>query len=131
MKERPLVEDARDGPPGLPQPVVGVFRAPLGRRPLLKEVAPEGAPVHEPLDPEIRLVEGLYAQEVPGEGVELYPRLELRPRGRVAPDLAEHVEEASLDPGVGPGLPRRLGEPRSAVGDDHLGRRDAAEEPPP
>ena len=51
--------------------------------------------------------------------VELVPRLELRPRRRVALDLLEGVEGAPLDPGARPGLAHGLGAPAPAVGDDH------------
>lgn len=60
--------------------------------------------------------------------VELAPRLELRPRRRVAFYLREGVERAPLDPGARPGLAHGLGEPAPAVGDDHVGRRDRRHE---
>ena len=70
----------------------------------------------------------LDAHEVARDEVEPAPRLELRPRRRVALDLREGVEGAPLDPGARPGLAHGLGEPAPAVGDDHLGRRDRRHE---
>ena len=65
------------------------------------------------------------AQERLGEPVELPARLRPRPRRGVAPHLREGVEDAPLAPRPGPRLPEGLGEAVPAVGDDHLGRRDA------
>lgn len=96
--------------------------------PVLQEVGPEPAPVEVALDPELGLVQRLDAHEVARDEVELAPRLELRPRRRVALDLREGVEGAPLDPGARPGLAHGPGEPAPAVGDDHVGRRDRRHE---
>ena len=65
------------------------------------------------------MVQRLDAHEVARDEVGLAPRLELRPRRRVALDLGEGVEGAPLDPGARSGLAHGLGEPAPAVGDDH------------
>lgn len=111
-----------------PQPLMGVDPPAVHDRPVLEEVGPEPAPVEVPLDPELGLVQRLDAHEVARDGVELPARLELRAGRRVALDLREGVEGASLDPGARPGLARGLGEPAPAVGDDHVGRRDRGHE---
>ena len=84
----------------------------------------EPAPVEVALNPELGLAQRLNTHEVERDEIELAPRLELRPRRRVALDLREGVEGAPLGPGARPSLAHGLGEPAPAVGDDHLGRRD-------
>lgn len=124
-ERRPRRHQRRARPP---QPLVGVDPPAVHHGPLLQEVGPEPAPVEVALGPELGLAQRLDAHEVARGEVELAPRLELRPRRRVALDLREGVEGATLDPGARPGLAHGLGEPAPAVGDDHLGRRDRRHE---
>ena len=70
-----------------PQPLVGAGPPAVHHGPVLQEVGPEPAPVEVALDPELGLVQRLDAHEVARDEVELAPRLELRPRRRVALDL--------------------------------------------
>ncbi len=107
---------------------MGVFGPAVRERPLLQEVRPERAPLHVPLDPPIGLLQRVQVHELLGEPVQLDARLQPRPAGRVALDLAERMEQASLDPGFRPLRRDRLGEPRATVGHDHLGRRDPREQ---
>ena len=111
-----------------PQPLVSIDSPAVHHGPVLREVGPESAPVEVALNPGLGLVQRLDAHEVARDEVELAPRLELRPRRRVALDLREGVEGAPLDPGARPGLAHGLGEPAPAVGDDHVGRRDRRHE---
>ena len=127
-EQRPRRHQRRQRRARPPQPLVGVDPPAVHHGPVLQEVGPEPAPVEVALDPELGLVQRLDAHEVARDEVELAPRLELRPRRRVALDLREGVEGAPLDPGARPGLAHGLGEPAPAVGDDHLGRRDRRHE---
>lgn len=91
---------------------------------VLEEVDPEAAPLQVSLDPQLGLVQGPDAQQVPGEPVELDPGLEPGTRGRVPPDLAERVEDAPLHPRPRPAAPHGAREAGAAVGDDDVRRRD-------
>ena len=93
--------------------------------PLRQEVRPEVAPPQEALGPPFGLAQGLDMQELLRQRVELDARLELGSGRRLPLDLAEHVEQAPLDPGARPFGRDRLGEPAPAVGDRHVGRGHA------
>lgn len=125
-EERPRVHEPDEAPPGLPQPVVGEDPPAVHDRPLLQEVVPELAPLHQPLDLEPGLEERLDGEEVSGQGVELDAGLQLRTRRCVALDLAEGVEGASLHARGGPRLASGLLEAASPVRHDDLGRGDLA-----
>ena len=58
------------------------------------------------------------------EPIGLHARLEPGARGRVLPDLAERVKDASLDPRSRPAAPHGADEAGAAVGDDDVRRRD-------
>lgn len=119
-EQRALRDEPRQGGPGPPQPLVREHAPAVDDGGVLEEVRPEAAPLQVALDPQLGLVEGPDAQQVPGEPVELGPGLEPGARGRVPPDLAERVEYAPLDPRPRPAAPHRAREARPAVGDDDV-----------
>lgn len=96
----------------------------VDHRRVLEEVGPEAAPLQVALDPQLGLAGRPDVQEVPREPVELDPGLEPGARGGVAPDLAERVEDAPMDPRPRPAAPHRAGEARPAVGGDDVRRGD-------
>ena len=122
------VEQRRQAAAGLDEPLVGVDAPAVHHGPLVEEVAPELAPLEEPLDPEVGLAQRADVHEVDGQAVELLAGLEVGPRGGVAPDLAERVVQAPLHPGLRPLLARGRREAGPAVGDHHVRRRDAGEQ---
>lgn len=127
-EQRALVEQPDQRAPRLPEAPVGVLPAPVDQRPLVEEVGPEPAPAHEPLRPQVGLVERPYAEQVLRQAVQLDASLEPRPARRAPPHLGEHVEQASLDLGPGPALGRGLGEPAAAVRYHHVRRRYPGEQ---
>ncbi len=139
-RREPLVEEGEQGsrpaqaleaPPRLSQALVLVLGPAVHDGPLAQEALPPGAPARERCEPLRRPVGVGHRQQVPGYAVELGARLELRPRGRAALDLAERVEHAPLHARVGPpGAPRLL-YPSHAIADEHVGRRDPPHEEAP
>ena len=126
-----LVHERRQRRPGPPEPLVGVHGSPVHHRPLLQEVRPEAAPLHVPLHPPVGLAQVVKAHQLPRQPVELYSRLQPR-AGRGMPlDLAERMEQAPLDPGLGPFRGDRGREPAAAVGHHDLGRRDPRQQRAP
>ena len=130
-EQRALVEQPDQRAPRLPEAPVGVLPAPVDQRPLVEEVGPEPAPAHEPLRPQVGLVERPYAEQVLRQAVQLDASLEPRPARRAPLDLAERMEGAPLHPRRGPFGRRRGREARSAVGHHHLGRGDRPQQGPP
>ena len=117
--------------PGPAEALVGVDGAPVHDAALFQEIRPEVAPLAEAPVPPLGLREGLRMEQLLGQSVQLDARLQLRPRRRLPPDLAEHVEDAPLHPSFRPF--RRCGGRKSAaaVGHHHLRRRDARQQRAP
>lgn len=132
VREQRAAVDEPDQPrPGLPQAPVRVFHATVDQAPLLEEIGPEFAPLHEALHPPVRLAQRLYMEQLLRQSVELHARLQPRPGRRMPFDLAERVKHASLHPRLGPFRRDRRGEPAAAVGDHHVGRGDPREQGAP
>ena len=124
-EQRALPDEPVQAAPGLAQALVGIGLLAVLHGELLEEGRPFDAPrvvLEEPFGGRVGV---LGAHEPVGDPEKLDPRLQLGLQGRAALDLAGCVERASLDPRLGPYCGRRLGEPRGAVRDEHLGRRHA------
>lgn len=123
-----FVDERNEGASRFSQPLVRVAHATIDEALLGEKVVPELAPLQEPFHPPIGLLERLDMQELFRMLVELGARFEVRPGRRISFDLAERMEEASLDSGIRPASPSRFRKAGASIGDDHVGRSDAREE---
>lgn len=110
------------------QPLVRITHATIDKALLGEKAVPEIAPLKEPLHPPIGLLERPDMQELLRVLVELNARFEVRSGRRISFDLAERMEEASLNEGIRPASPSRFRKASATIGDDHIGRSDAREE---
>ena len=124
-EQRARVDQGDDPPTRFAQALVRVDEPAVDEAPPRQEARPEAAPPQEALGPPFGPAQGLDMQELLRQRVELDARLELGSGRRLPLDLAEHVEQAPLDPGARPFGRDRLGEPAPAVGDHHVGRGHA------
>lgn len=130
-EQRAGVDQGYDSPARPAQALVRVDEAPVDEALLRQEVGLEVAPLQEALGPPFGLAEAFDMRQLLCEAVELYARLQLWPARRLAPDLAERMEDAPLHPGARPFGGRGLGEPAPSVGHDHVGRGDSGKKRAP